>query len=249
MPPLARITSRKHSTFSPMIRGIKRLAAALPIAWQQELKRHHFGRQIRRRSFRTDEPEYELLPSMVSSGDWVLDVGANVGHYTMRLSELVGERGRVICFEPVPETFELLASHATMASFRNISLINAAASESAAVASMRIPRFDETGLDNYYMAQLSRDGRGSGLQVLCLSIDSLELPNSIHLVKIDAEGHELSVLQGMTKTLGRDRPTLIVEDNNAEVVDFLGGFGYSSEKITGSCNRVFHPSCVTPSSA
>jgi ubiquinone/menaquinone biosynthesis C-methylase UbiE len=93
-----------------MKRRLKKLAARLPLRWQQELKRRYFANQIRKHSFRAPEPEFEMLSPMVSAGDWVLDVGANIGQYTLRLSELVGESGRVISFEPVPETFELLAA-------------------------------------------------------------------------------------------------------------------------------------------
>lgn len=224
-----------------MKRWLRTLAARLPAAWQQELKRQHFGRQIRAGSFRVREPEYDLLPSIVSGGDWVLDIGANVGHYTMRLSALVGENGRVISFEPVPETFELLARHAAMAPCRNISLINAAASASAGLSKMIVPMFEDGELRNYYRARLSAGSPTPGFRVLCLPIDSLAVPNPVRLIKVDTEGHELSVLHGMKRLLERDHPTLIVEDGDPEVVGFLTALGYESEKLTGSCNRLFRP--------
>src|SRR5438105_15643228 len=90
---------------------LKRIAATLPPAWQNELKRIYFRRQIQRDRFITSEPEYDLLSSLVADGDWVVDVGANVGHYAKRFSQLVGRTGRVIAFEPVPETFALLAGN------------------------------------------------------------------------------------------------------------------------------------------
>lgn len=224
-----------------MKRKLRRLAAHLPVRWQQELKRHYFSRQIRAKSFRIGEPEYDLLPSLVSAGDWVLDIGANVGHYTMRLSELVGETGRVISFEPVPETFELLARHAAIAPCKNISLISAAASTSVGLSTMSIPEFEDVELRNYYRARLSADGHRSDLQVLRLSVDSLALADSVRLVKVDTEGHELSVLLGMKKLLERDRPTVIAEDGNPEVIRFLEGLGYASEKLATSCNRLYRP--------
>ena len=180
-----------------------------------------------------------MLSPMISSGDWVLDVGANVGHYTLRFSELVGERGRVISFEPVPETFELLAANVALMPHKNTTLINAAASEHSGLSTMVIPKFEDTGLDNFYEARLS--GTESGLQVLRMTVDALALPHPLRLVKIDAEGHELSVLRGMQGLLGRDRPILIVEDNDPEVPTFLAGFGYSSEKVAGSNNWIFRP--------
>lgn len=95
-----------------MTKLLKRLAAKLPLPIQQELKRFYFAWQIRRGRFYTDEKEFSLLNAFIAHGDWVLDIGANIGHYTRRLSDLVGPAGRVIAFEPIPQTFEVLAANA-----------------------------------------------------------------------------------------------------------------------------------------
>src|SRR5262245_47972158 len=126
----------------------KRTAAHLPPRWQQALKRQHFQRQIRRNAFRTDEPEWELSSRWLSHGDWAIDVGANIGHYTKRFSDLVGSRGRVIAFEPVPATFELLSSNAAQFACANTTLLNLAASDRTTVLGIKIPSFD-SGLKNY----------------------------------------------------------------------------------------------------
>ena len=81
-----------------------------------------------------------------------------------------------------------------------------------------------------------------GLQVLTLSIDSLALPHTVRLVKIDAEGHELSVLKGMVALLARDRPTLIIEVSGQEVHSFLEGLNYSRETIPNSPNHIYRRS-------
>jgi len=216
---------------------LKRIAARLSKRRQQELKRLYFGRQIRRGRFRTDEQEYELLPDFVSPGDWVLDVGANVGHYTQRMSQLVGPAGRVIAFEPVPDTFELLAANAALFADHNVTLINAAASAASGVVRMEIQQF-QSGLANYYMARITDSG--PGLEVLCTAIDRLALPHKVRLAKIDTEGNELKVLQGMVEILRSDHPILIVEDNVPEVPAFLAGFGYTERKLAGSSNRLFY---------
>jgi FkbM family methyltransferase len=215
---------------------LKRVASKLPQRYQQEFKRIYFGHQIKIGKFKSDEKEFSMLGQWVGEGDWVLDMGANVGYYVIKLSELVGVTGRVIAFEPVPQTFELLAANIARITFKNVTLVNAAAFESTKVIGMNIPKFD-TGLTNYYMAHLANES--SGLQVLCLPVDCLDIPKPIKLAKIDVEGHELSVLKGMVKMLKRDHPILIVEDNSPKVVSYLKGFGYSSEKVEGSPNRIF----------
>lgn len=218
---------------------MRTIAAKLPSQLQQELKRLHFRRQIRQGRFLGAEPEYDQLAEWVEPGDWVIDVGANVGQYTLRLSELVGAQGRVIAFEPIPATFEVLAANVTASKSQNVTLINAAVSKATSLANMTVPKFD-SGLDNYYEAHL--DDSRPGLSVLCLAVDSLNLETAVKLIKIDAEGHEPVVLQGMLKLIERDRPILIVEGVSDEVARCLEPFGYAPQRLTSSSpNTVFMP--------
>lgn len=218
---------------------LKRVAARLPARWQSELKRVHFSRQIGSDQFLTDEPEYKILHSLIKPGDWVIDIGANVGHYTKRFSELVGTNGRVIAFEPVPATFSLLAANAQLFAYSNVSLINAAASVRADMVHMSIPKA-ATGLVNYYRAHLSTNPE-SALSVLALSVDSLHLNQHVALCKIDAEGHEASVITGMEQLIQAYHPILIVETGSGDIISRISSFGYVAEKLEGSPNVLFRP--------
>lgn len=215
---------------------LKKLSSMLPLRTQQKLKRLHYTRQVGLGRFTTSEPEYAHLNEWVASGDWVIDVGANVGHYTARLSRLVGSSGRVLAFEPVRDTFELLASIVSVTNAHNVSLFNAAASSEFGIAGMSIPLFT-TGLTNYYMAHLT--GNDSKFNVLTVPIDALMPPTRVTLIKIDVEGHELQALHGMRALLLRDAPRLIVEGRSKDVESFLIGLGYRFMELKGSPNRVF----------
>ena len=218
---------------------LKQVAARLPGPWQAELKRLRFRRQILRGTFATDEPEYTMLPQLVQPGDWVLDIGANVGHYTKRLSELAGPQGRVIAFEPTPTTFALLAANAQHFAHPNVTLVNAAVSDQTDLVGITVPHFD-SGLPNFYEAHLT-PSNGTGLSVLTLAIDALRLRHRIALVKIDAEDHEATVLSGMQELIRRDHPVLIVETGDPQVVDRLRAAGYAAQKAPGSPNFLFQP--------
>jgi FkbM family methyltransferase len=215
--------------FKPLL---KRVAARLPKGAQHEMRRLFFRSQILRRRFYTDEREYALLDQLLRPGDWALDIGANVGHYTMRMAELVGPEGRVIAVEPVLETFALLSENVRHFAHANVSLLNCAASDCTSTMGMEIPRWSD-GLHNFYQAHIVP--RAGGLTILALAIDSLNLPR-IRVVKIDAEGHELSVLKGMRKLLVRDQPALIVETSTTETSAWLAGCGYSVQRLPGSSN-------------
>ena len=214
---------------------LKRIAARFPSSMQHELRRHYYAWQIRRGRFRTQEREFEMLAEFVGPGDWVVDVGANVGHYTARLSRLVGCEGRVLAFEPVPRTFELLAANARYFAHANVTLMNVALSDAPQVAGIEVPG----GEGGAYLAHLAP--RGDGLNIVCLPFDALPLPAPLRLVKIDAEGHEAAVLRGMKRTLERDRPALIVEVSSAATTEFLRERGYATEKLAGSPNCIFRP--------
>jgi FkbM family methyltransferase len=214
----------------------KKIAARLPLHWQQSLKRIYYRQKILRQELKIEKIEYELIDSLISSEDWVIDIGANIGDYTMIFSNLVGPKGRVIALEPVPKTFELLAANAQLFPFQNVTLINMAASDISSIVCISIPFF-QSGLQNYYQASISENS--ADLSVMSIPIDSLSIPHSIKLVKIDVEGHELQVLHGMINLINRDYPTLIVETNSKHVEEYLGNIGYTKEIINGLDNIIF----------
>jgi len=218
---------------------LKHIAARLPPLLQHELKRLNYRLQIRRNRFFTTEPEFAIAGDLAGPGDWVIDVGANVGHYTKRFSELVGPAGRVLAFEPIPGTFALLAANTLLFPDNNVTLFNAAVSDRTEPVGMSIPSFSN-GLVNYYEAHLSPLA-DSELSVLSLGIDTLGINHRVALVKIDAEDHEAAVLDGMKSMLSRDRPILIVETGSSEVASFLESLGYGSERLPGSPNILCKP--------
>jgi FkbM family methyltransferase len=202
--------------------------------------------QIRRGRFASGEPEWALLDGWVRSGGLVLDIGANVGTYTLRMSQLVGPAGRVFAFEPVMETFEILAANVQRAPYANVTLLNVAVSDKNGASEVIVPTA-EKGFAAHYFAHLASDEEGgTGRPVYCLSIDSLDLPERVSLVKIDVEGHEKQALAGMRELLRRDLPTLIVEGDSLEVEEELKEFGYFKQEIKGSHNRIYTSSATVP---
>lgn len=209
----------------------------LPEIIQHELRRLRYRMQIRRKSFKTTEIEYSLLDKWIKPGDWVLDIGANVGHYSLRLSELVGKSGRVLVFEPVPSTVDLLASNISRAAYQNLSIFNVAVSNKTDLLGMVVP--ENYPDSKYYRAHISNDT--TSLNILSISIDSLNISHPVKLAKIDVEGHEISVLRGMESLLKRDFPILIVEGDSSEVNNYLASLAYVGKRIQGSVNQIFEP--------
>jgi FkbM family methyltransferase len=209
---------------------IRPLVSLLPGALRSSLRTWHHRRQMTRGRFRSPEPEWDRLGEWLRPGDTALDVGANVGHYACRMSQLVGAGGRVIAFEPVPATFAALAANSKHFPFANLTLLNAAVGETGGTVGMSVPG----GADGSYLARVDPDAE---LKCLMVSVDVLALPGPVRLVKIDAEGYEPKVLAGMVELLRRDRPVVILE-RNAEAERTLAGMGYDVTRSPGKTPNV-----------
>jgi FkbM family methyltransferase len=211
----------------------------LPQGMQFAVRRANFSRRISRGTFLPDEPEIADVTEYARSGDWVVDVGANIGRYTCYMSRCVGPSGRVLAFEPIAESFALLASNVRASGATNVSLFNIGLSSSTSVLRMAVPRDQGTHMNNYYQAQISAEGE---FRVLCLPLDAIPIPERVRLIKIDAEGHDVQVLQGAEALIGRDRPLLIVEGwESGAVAAWLREHRYSIQKRPNSANMVARP--------
>jgi len=229
---------------------MKSVIGRFPRQLQQELRRVRYRRQLRSSIFFGDpEPECAHLGDWVAEGDWVADVGAHVGGYTVLLSQLVGESGRVLAFEPVPDTFELLAANLAFLELRNVSLFNVAVSVNSALMPLTIP-LHRSGIPDFCFARLTSTSAvpydpKANFNVFTLALDALVIPQRVTLVKVDVEGHELMALRGMEQLLRRDRPRLIVECATPDIYSFLGDFGYEGLHLPHSPNHVFSTNRVT----
>ena len=86
---------------------VKRIASHLPLSTQNAMKRLHFARQIRHSTFFTDEAEFSRLEEWVTDGDWVIDVGANIGASALFFASIC-PRAKIFAFEPAEEPYRLL---------------------------------------------------------------------------------------------------------------------------------------------
>jgi FkbM family methyltransferase len=149
-----------------------------------------------------------MLDNFVRPGATVVDVGANIGYNTLYAAYCAGPTGQVYAIEPAQDNLTILYANLFANSLTNVVVLPYAAGSVSALRHFFL-RGDVSAVnslfeENFY-APVTRT-----VEVLAAPLDEL-IPNTPDLVKIDVEGAELDVLQGMSRMLGSPTLRLIVE--------------------------------------
>jgi FkbM family methyltransferase len=192
--------------------------------------------------YKLNRLEIERMLQLIPRGGVGVDIGAHKGAYTYWMARRVGRSGRVFAFEPQPRLAAPLARTFAAMRLPQVSVIEMAASSSTADGvPMSVRRHSTHG------AALDRF-EGPDVDVVAvktISVDDFiagQSPPRLDFIKIDAEGHELSILEGALEALRRFRPAVLAEievrhhpgaANGAnpieQVVHLLAGLGYQCE--------------------
>ena len=151
----------------------------------------------------------EYIKNNLNKGQTFVDVGANVGYFTILASSL---GAKVTSFEPSKKNRELLEQNIIDNDCKDIRVYKNALSDKT-----------ESGFlyTNTTPGQYSLIGSGNGEKIESVRFDDLKLPVP-DMIKIDVEGTERQVLEGMESVLKTDKPiTLILEDWRNETTDWL----------------------------
>jgi FkbM family methyltransferase len=181
-----------------------------------------------------ERPVQEAFRRLVSPGATVYDVGANIGFYSLLAARLAGPGGHVHAFEPLPTGARAVERNASLNGLETITVHEAAVGAGESEATLLV--VGEASWSHLSSTGTHVDTRGEQ-PVRVVSIDGLVadgLP-APDVVKIDVEGAELEVLDGMERTLREVRPALVIElhETNGAVADRLESAGYRVENLDG----------------
>ncbi len=194
---------------------------------------------------------------IVSAGDQVIDVGANVGAHTMHLARAVGPTGTVVAIEPTKFAFQKLLGNLEL----NPDLKGRVLPRQAIVVGEPGAKGPEQLYSGWPLAgeaDLHPKHRGrpeSTAGARALTLDELVAdPRDVNLIKLDVDGHECDVLRGGTRVLSESSPPILLElapyvfEDTAgsleELVDILHEHGYElrtmddSRQLPGSASEL-----------
>lgn len=194
-----------------------------------------------------EEKEMFLLPGFVKPGDTVLDLGANFAYYTERLSRLVGSKGKVYAYEPIPFTYSVFKMLVKHFGLTNVTSYQKGVSNTSTTVKFTVPKMDIGTLSTGQAHISGRDDKNltvrnkkiAGEETFDCEVVSLdefynsEIPG-LSFIKIDIEGAELFALKGAEKILHKYQPVILIEINP----EFLTGFGLSSADMLNFIEQI-----------
>ena len=143
----------------------------------------------------------------IRHGDAVVDVGADIGWFTLLASALVGSKGKVLSFEPDPSSFDFLSRSVTHNGFAQVMLFQECISDRDGFETLYLSKVP--GQHSMIGDRISKaDETGTSVRVPSRKLDTMLQQlntNRIDLLKIDAEGAEPRIVSGASETLGQKR--------------------------------------------
>jgi FkbM family methyltransferase len=190
------------------------------------------------------------MRALLAPGDVCIDIGANIGYFTLLGARLVGPRGRVLSFEPNPFCFEQLEANIALNAFTHIEPFRCALGERPAT----LPFYPAGGNNSGAGSLLARStAEAEAISVEVIALDDVlrdRRDERVAVVKVDVEGAEVLVLRGMTGLLSRaDAPAVICEvsewsleqmgQSAEELFSIMRCHGYISRQISPKSRSIF----------
>jgi FkbM family methyltransferase len=169
-----------------------------------------------------------VFDQILSAGQIVIDVGANIGCQTLFFARKIGPEGSVLAFEPQRLVFQTLCGNMAINSITNVHCWNAAVG--AKQGHVLVPRIDhERTID---LSAVEVGSAATGDRVPVIALDDMNLPRC-DAIRIAAPGRESAILEGAASLLSRVKPILYIScqldpSREAELLKQILNLGYAS---------------------
>ncbi|MGI0044388.1 MAG: FkbM family methyltransferase [Nitrososphaeraceae archaeon] len=162
--------------------------------------------------------ETNIVKSLVKCGDTVVDLGANIGYYTLLLARQVGRDGKVVAFEPSPTNCEILEKNVKMNGYRNVEINQLAVADKSGKAKLQLtpnPADSRIRSENYELDKGRNEMSEGSVDIETISLDDYfceREEEDIDFIKMDIQGAEFSALLGMQRTLSKSKNIQILTE-------------------------------------
>lgn len=159
----------------------------------------------------------ETIKNSIKTGDVVVDLGANIGYYTLIAAKLVGDKGKVFAFEPEPRNFEILKKNVEINGYHNVILEQKAVSD----INEKINLYLSKGIGTHSIKS-NKNANMEPIQTESVRLDDyfsdLNLTDKINFIKMDIEGAEFRALNGMNIILRQSKHLKIFTEFERDLI-------------------------------
>lgn len=181
----------------------------------------------------------EWLLAKLFPGAVFFDIGANVGYMTLLGSLTVGDKGKVVSFEPVPENVTIIQKQIELNQLKNVSLETCALSDFPGETLFTV---EKNSANSHFRDLPLEHARTDELRTITVPVATLDSYTDRHgirpdVIKIDVEGAEFRTLKGAAKTLQMMKPAVLVSTHSLELKttcrSLLESFDYTVTNLAG----------------
>lgn len=158
----------------------------------------------------------KMLENIIKPEMTVLDIGANIGYYSLMMLELMGNKGKLIAVEPSPSNIEILRKNLLLNKYNDIEVHNAAISDENGTKKFFLSEMSNLNTLNY-TEKKSLNLTGKTINVKTLTVPQIMEGRNLDLIRMDVEGHEVEVLNGLIPNIGVNNlyPSIIFETHRS----------------------------------
>lgn len=188
-----------------------------------------------------DRGQIRLLKKFWKPGITFLDIGANVGVYTVMAAKRLGHNSVIHAFEPVQRLYQRMTSNLILNAYDHVITHPVAISSSTGSASIWIPKHNNLGMSSLHPSTPNLEEEHIHTITLDDWVKKIGI-TSIDIIKMDIEGHEMQALVGAESTLTNMQPVITIElsrehlkranSTPEEVTAFLKNYSYTPYGIS-----------------
>tara|TARA_B100000700_G_scaffold300652_1_gene369056 strand:- start:406 stop:1263 length:858 start_codon:yes stop_codon:yes gene_type:complete len=158
----------------------------------------------------------KMLENIIKPEMTVLDIGANIGYYSLMMLELIGNKGKLIAVEPSPSNIEILRKNLLLNKYNDIEVHNVAISDENGTKKFFLSEMSNLNTLNY-TEKKSLNLTGETINVKTLTVPQIMEGRNLDLIRMDVEGHEVEVLNGLIPNIGVNNlyPSIIFETHRS----------------------------------
>lgn len=185
------------------------------------------------RSVLYEREELGFLAQILPKGLTILDIGSNLGNHAIAFAKVLKAK-QVVCFEALQTCSDILGINASLNGVDHVldlSYLKLGIGSEVGLSTSNTPA------GNLGATSLGFASTGAGVTIPTLPIDALNLTAKIDFIKIDIEGAEIQALEGAKRLIGRWRPSMLIEVDNANLSSFDSWLQENDYRVTQRFKR------------